>query len=46
MKPADVELVKGRNGIFDITVDGTLKFSKSATGRFPSDAEVEQTVVG
>jgi selT/selW/selH-like putative selenoprotein len=38
---ADVELVKGDNGVFEITVDGRLAFSKKALGRFPSDAEIE-----
>jgi selT/selW/selH-like putative selenoprotein len=38
---AEVELVKGANGVFEITVDGRLAFSKKALGRFPSDAEIE-----
>ena len=37
---ADVELVPGVGGVFEITVDGQLKFSKKQTGRFPSDDEV------
>jgi predicted Rdx family selenoprotein len=27
--------------VFEITVDGQLKFSKKATGRFPTDAEID-----
>jgi selT/selW/selH-like putative selenoprotein len=38
--PADVELVKGGAGVFDITIDGALVYSKKKTGRFPTDDEV------
>jgi predicted Rdx family selenoprotein len=27
--------------VFEITVDGKLKFSKKKLGRFPTDAEVD-----
>jgi selT/selW/selH-like putative selenoprotein len=40
---ADVELVPGVGGVFEITVDGLLKFSKKQTGRFPTDEEVVAT---
>ena len=40
---AEVELVPGVGGIFDITVDGVLKYSKKQTGRFPTDDEVVAT---
>jgi selenoprotein W-related protein len=40
---AEVELVPGVGGVFEITVDGQLKFSKKQTGRFPSDDEVVAT---
>ena len=36
----DTELVEGRGGVFEITVDGTKVFSKKALGRFPADGEV------
>jgi len=36
--------VRGGGGIFDITVDGALVFSKKAVGAFPSDAEVKAIV--
>ena len=39
---ADIELRAGRSGQFDVTVDGTLKYTKSKTGRFPTDDEVEE----
>jgi predicted Rdx family selenoprotein len=37
----DVELRPGKSGQFDVTVDGTLKYTRSKTGRFPTDAEIE-----
>ena len=40
----DFELRVGRSGQFDVTVDGTLKYTKSKTGRFPTDDEVEDLV--
>jgi selT/selW/selH-like putative selenoprotein len=38
---AEVELIKGFNGVFEITVDGRLAFSKKALGRFPEDSEID-----
>lgn len=38
---AEVELVRGHGGVFEISVDGAPKFSKRATGRFPTDAEID-----
>jgi selT/selW/selH-like putative selenoprotein len=40
---AEVDLVPGVVGVFDITVDGVLKYSKKQTGRFPTDDEVIAT---
>jgi len=37
---ADIELVAGSNGIFDIMVDGKLIFSKFKEGRFPQADEI------
>ncbi|MBV9749898.1 MAG: Rdx family protein [Acetobacteraceae bacterium] len=36
----EVLLHKSRGGVFEITVNGTLRFSKKASGRFPTDAEI------
>jgi len=36
----DIELRTGKSGQFDVTVDGTLKYTRSKTGRFPTDDEV------
>jgi len=41
---ADVRLRKSGGGVFEITVDGGLRFSKKATGRFPTDEEVLGTL--
>ena len=38
---AEVELVKGGGGVFEITVDGILAFSKKQLGRFPTDEEID-----
>jgi selT/selW/selH-like putative selenoprotein len=32
--------VRGGGGIFDVTVDGKVVFSKHEEGRFPDDGEV------
>jgi selT/selW/selH-like putative selenoprotein len=39
-----VKLRKGRGGVFEITVDGRLRFSKKAAGRFPTVDEVLSAV--
>jgi len=41
---ADIELRPGKSGQFDVTVDGTLKYTRSKTGRFPTDDEIEGLV--
>ena len=33
-------LKKSSGGVFEITVDGTLKLSKKKTGNFPTEAEM------
>lgn len=37
---AEVSLRRSHGGVFDILVDGRLVFSKSASGRFPSRADI------
>lgn len=37
----DVELVKGKGGVFEISRDGKLLFSKKQLGRFPTDEEID-----
>ena len=41
---ADIDLQTGKSGQFDVFVDGTLKYSRYQTGRFPSDADIEAMV--
>jgi selT/selW/selH-like putative selenoprotein len=38
--------VKSRGGVFEITIDGTLRFSKKALGRFPSEEELAALATG
>jgi selT/selW/selH-like putative selenoprotein len=33
--------VKSRGGVFEISVDGALVFSKKRLGRFPTEAEID-----
>jgi len=37
---AEVSLRRSRGGVFEIKADGRLVFSKKATGRFPTEAEI------
>ena len=37
MKP---RLIEGAGGVFEVTVDGKLIYSKKATGRFPEHDEI------
>jgi selenoprotein W-related protein len=36
----DAELIEGEKGVFDVTVDGQLMFSKHTEGRFPDEQEI------
>jgi predicted Rdx family selenoprotein len=38
----DVVITPGKSGQFDVLIHGELVFSKSQTGRFPLDGEVEK----
>ena len=38
---AEVELIESGGGVFDITVDGRLAFSKKAEGRFPTEDDID-----
>jgi len=31
----DADLIAGSGGVFDVVVDGSLEYSKHATGEFP-----------
>jgi selT/selW/selH-like putative selenoprotein len=41
---AKIHLRKSGGGVFEITVDGKLAYSKKATGRFPTDEEALATL--
>lgn len=38
------KLVEGSGGVFDVTADGKLVYSKHDTGRFPDDGEVAEII--
>jgi len=42
----NAELVQGRGGVFEVTVDGVKVFSKKELGRFPEDGEVLASIRG
>ena len=37
---ADATLIPGSGGVFDVTVDGKLVWSKKSVGRFPETFEI------
>jgi selenoprotein W-related protein len=43
---AQTRLIKGRDGVFEVTVDGDLVFSKRSLGRFPEPGEVAGLLKG
>ena len=43
---AEVTLVKGSGGVFDVEVDGKRVFSKHHEGRFPEPEEVIARIQG
>ena len=40
MPAAQIELIEGSGGAFEVTVDGRLVFSKLQQGRFPAYQEI------
>lgn len=40
----EVALIPGEGGIFDISLDGDLLFSRKVAGRFPESKEIKQLV--
>lgn len=41
-----MELVKSGGGVFEITLDGALAFSKKQLHRFPTDDEIDALARG
>jgi len=37
---ANVELITGSGGVFEVIADGKKVFSKKTLGRFPNDGEI------
>ena len=37
-------LIKGADGVFEIVIDGNLRYSKKSLGRFPTDAELNALI--
>jgi selenoprotein W-related protein len=40
LKVRELKLIPGLGGIFDVSVNGDLVFSRRKTDRFPNDADV------
>jgi selT/selW/selH-like putative selenoprotein len=38
---AEIAYKPSSGGVFEITINGDLKFSKKALGRFPTDEEID-----
>jgi selT/selW/selH-like putative selenoprotein len=41
---AEVGLIEGGHGVFEVRVDGKLIFSRAETGRFPRPGEISELV--
>ncbi|MBV9538352.1 MAG: Rdx family protein [Acidisphaera sp.] len=41
---ANVTLRRSSGGVFEVTVQGRLRYSKKAEGRFPTDEEIRAVV--
>ena len=37
----EIDLIPSSGGVFEVTLDGELLFSKKETGRFPEQGEVD-----
>jgi selenoprotein W-related protein len=44
LSSANIELVRSGGGVFEISVNGELLFSKKSSGRFPTDEEVDNLI--
>jgi len=43
---AEIELIAGSNGIFDVAVDGKMIFSKFEQARYPQTDEIIRLIQG
>ncbi|HAD03718.1 MAG TPA: hypothetical protein DEB35_11550 [Desulfuromonas sp.] len=44
--PAEVTLIESSGGVFEVKVDGTLVYSKRATGVFPDEEQLVKKIRG
>ena len=44
LEEVSVEIVEGSGGVFEVTVDGSLVYSKKETGRFPEPDEIVNSI--
>ena len=42
---ADVSLISSGGGVFEISLDGDLIFSKKSLNRFPEDGEIKKIIM-
>ena len=42
----DAELIEGTGGVFEVTLNNSLIFSKKELGRFPNENEIEDLIEG
>ena len=40
----DIELISSGGGVFEVTLNNKLIFSKNSLGRFPDDGEVDSLI--
>lgn len=43
---AEVKLIESSGGAFEVTVDGTLIYSKKETGEFPDEVQLVDRIRG
>lgn len=43
-KDIEIDLIPSSGGVFEVSLDGELLFSKKETGRFPDQKEIDDMV--
>ena len=44
LKIKDLRLIPALGGVFEVTVNGDLVYSRKKTGKFPKDAEIDAAI--
>jgi|TARA_B100000902_G_scaffold9710_2_gene11997 selenoprotein W-related protein len=44
VEDVNVEIVEGSGGVFEVTANGALIYSKKETGRFPEEGEILKSI--